>query len=311
MLNRRLSLTIVAVLVLTQCACSRIEFAYNYLDWLVGFYIERYVELTPAQRDLLSNDIDALKNQHCRDTLPGYIKVLDNIQDGFRSGMPPAERIHSYADIIVQAGRDLADQAYPAVARLLISFSDEQVEELLVSFERNNTKFVKKLKKSSIEETAKEYRKARVADLEHWIGELSDEQLTIVTAWSRTFRPLGLEGLAVRRMWQQEFAELLQHRNQSFTQFFPRVRAFFEKRRDDPSGQYRKKLDYNKAETADMVAAVLAKSSREQRSHLDREIDDLRNDLRSLVCQSDGPNISRNARNQKLISSHLFLETAL
>ena len=187
------------------------------------------------------------------------------------------------------AARGLAVQAHLGIARLLASFSNAQIEELLQSFDRKNAKFIKKLKKTSSEEIAWDYRKSMVDDLEHWMGKLSEIQVAIVADWSRSFRPLGLEGLIVRRTWQKELLEVLRYREQPFTQFGARVNAYIEKRRDNPSGKYRQKLEHNKAETAKMLAAVLAKIDEKQRTHLDRKIDNLRNDLSALVCRSDMP----------------------
>ncbi|MEA3412375.1 MAG: DUF6279 family lipoprotein [Pseudomonadota bacterium] len=282
--GRRSLLVIVGIVAVLSTGCSRIEIAYRYLGWLVGHYTERYVDLTGEQRGLITREVDDLKRWHCHDSIPGFIQILGDIQSDVRSALPSAERVRWYAEVFESEVGYLVEQAHPGIARLMASLTDAQVEELLSSLEERNREFVERLEKTSVEELAKEYRVSRINDLERWLGDLSDGQLAIVTNWSLAFQPLGYEGLAVRQAWQEELAELLEDRRQPMEQFIPRVGAFLKKHRDDPSGRYRDRLSSNKVETVVMVTSVLALADSVQRTHMDREIGALRNDLQSLVC---------------------------
>jgi len=284
-MHRRQLLSIVAgIVVALSIGCSRIEIGYRYLDWLVGQYVERYVDLTGEQRRIVSQEIDTLKHRHCREFFPRIVQLLGDIKNDLQSATPSVKRVRWYSDVIEYEIGELVFQASPGIAKLMASLTDAQVRELLSKLEKGNRRFIERFEAATQEELADDYRISSTRNLERWLGKLSGEQLVIVKDWSQVFEPLGYEGLAVRLAWQEELADLLVERRQPIEFFIPKVGVFLERRRDDPSGRYRQRLERNKLESVAMVTSILAHADDVQRKYMRREIGILQDDIRSLVC---------------------------
>lgn len=67
------------VLLALLAGCSN-AFVYDRLDWLAPWYVERYVDLTGAQRDALRDDLDRLLAWHRGTELPRYGALLERVE---------------------------------------------------------------------------------------------------------------------------------------------------------------------------------------------------------------------------------------
>ena len=110
--------------------CSRVQFAYNQLDWLIPYYVDTQIELTDSQEDYLQQRVDALLDWHCSTHLEAYADLLRSANTDFQNGTMSEQKLRHFFSRVELYWKEIKRQANPAIAHLLLTASDSQVEEL-------------------------------------------------------------------------------------------------------------------------------------------------------------------------------------
>ncbi|MEJ2620390.1 MAG: DUF6279 family lipoprotein [Candidatus Thiodiazotropha sp.] len=196
----RTFLTVLLVLLLS--ACSRIQLAYNNLDWLLPHYLGSYMPLTDNQDSLLEAGVDDFLQWHCSTQVTSYAQLLREVDRRFRSNDLKRIELAAFNDRVQQAWATILKQGSPSLGVILLTADEAQIKELFEGFEERNSEWLVEFEATSDEELRDDYRDRMSKELERWFGELDEQQEQILVVWSRQFRPLGLQGLEVRRRWQ-------------------------------------------------------------------------------------------------------------
>lgn len=280
-----------AALVWLVSGCSRIQFVYNQLDWVIPVYLESYMELSDAQSTYLKEHVKNFLSWHCSTQLTAYAGLIRDAAGKIQTGHIERAQIEYYNQRIEQFWISIVKQASPAIAEVLSNSSDTQIEELFKDFDKGNREWLDKFREQTAEELRNDYDERMTTELERWFGPLNRIQQQAVAAWSYNFSPLGMEGLATRVQWQSRLRTLLDQRKDQ-----PYFNAAFDELvvngKMPHSSAYQKKMDNNREVTIDLLYLIMNNTSETQRQHQENTAESIARDIDKLVCSADKPQIT-------------------
>ena len=268
------------IIFLTGCT---VKFYYNQLDWLVPWYVDDYVSLTNQQEELLQEHLDEYLRWHRKEQLPVYADFLEWAASASEDGLDDNEIQHLQERVNFFIA-SMFTRLAPALVDLFQSFSDEQVEELFASFERENLEYVEE----RIDVTERKHREDRAEELtdlvERWTGNLDDPQLQYIENWSTQYRRMSADFLASRKKWQGELRLILQKRDDR-DYLESALLDLFARRYSHRSAQYQEKFQHNEDLLRSLYAKLDDSLSSRQRQSMVTEFSSLANDFRYLASQ--------------------------
>jgi hypothetical protein len=275
-------------LALGLSGCSSVQVAYHQLDWLIPLYVRGYVSLTADQRQQLDQGLAELQHWHCSSALPAYADWLRTANAEIQAGGVTAARVDHYISRFQGFWKELMQRVGQGTAAIAITATDTQVEEFFQRLDRDNAKYRTESVDPPLTELRQEHIRRMETQLERWIGELSPAQQRLVSDWSTDFVPIGAERLGAREHWQGELRRLLQQRADTpgFRQDLSRLLA--QPERYWTVG-YRQKIETNRTRTANLLAAIGATLTPEQRLYLAQRAGSWARDFDRLTCTGERP----------------------
>ncbi|MCG7983205.1 MAG: MICOS complex subunit MIC60 [Candidatus Thiodiazotropha lotti] len=280
----RIFLTLLLALLLS--ACSRIQLAYNNLDWLLPHYLGSYMPLSDNQDSLLEAGVENFLHWHCSTQVASYAQLLRDVDRRFRSANLTRTELATFNDRVEQAWTGILQQGSPALGDILLTADETQTRELFEGFEQRNSEWLEEFQNTSDEELRDDYRERMSKELQRWFGELDERQEQILVVWSRQFQPLGLQGLEVRRRWQLRLREIVNARNdrEAFQHEFAEL---LTNPRTLRTPLYQQRLDHNRDVTIDMLYRIVQQLSDAQKHHLKRQVKAVAGDFDGLACSGE------------------------
>lgn len=202
---------LVALLLLLLAGCGTVKLLYDRMDWLLPWYIGRYVDLTGDQRELLDQRLAGLQDWHRRTQLPQYTDWLRELGDDLADGLTPAELNH-HEHRLIHFWSELMRRLAPDMAAVLATLSMEQRDRLFESLAERNRRYQRRYVDPPPRRVADRRTEQTRERLEYWLGGITAEQIAIIRDWVRRFAPLGERNLAFRRHWQQQLRGLVDGR---------------------------------------------------------------------------------------------------
>lgn len=272
-----------ALLALLLSACSRIQLAYNNLDWLLPHYLGSYMPLSDNQDSLLEARVDHFLQWHCSTQVASYAQLLREVDKRFRSDDLTRAELGTFNDRVQQAWTEILKQGSPSLGDILLTADETQIRELLDGFEQRNSEWLEEFEATSDEELRDNYRERMSKELQRWFGELDERQEQILVVWSRQFQPLGLQGLEVRQRWQSRLREIINTRDdpEAFQREFAELLTNPGTLR---TPGYQQRLDHNRDVTIDMIYRIVHQLSEAQKHHLKRQVEAVAGDFDGLAC---------------------------
>jgi hypothetical protein len=284
--QRALRWICLTALLLALTGCSRVQFVYGQLDWLVPFYLNTYVTLDDEQYAFLETEVARLLEWHCSAHLRDYAQLLREADSDFQQGRVTPERLISYTKRLERYWLEILQQALPSIAELLHRATDEQIDELFEVFEERNEEARERLTESTPDELLEDYQERMTEELERWFGSVTPDQAERVVAWSERFQPLGEEGIAFRKGWQARLRGLLEDRS-DVARLQTRLEALFGQTDDLRPPAYRARLEHNRRVTVELIADVAGTLTPEQLAHMAERIEGLAGDFEELACEAE------------------------
>lgn len=124
-------------------ACSSTTFVYNRLDFLLPWYLERYVDLDRAQAAELDAALEPLLTWHRNEELPRYIELLEAMEAELDRPLS-MQTVALYSDRMELAWYRLRDTMLDELLELATELSDEQIAEFIESLEKKQRKYERK-----------------------------------------------------------------------------------------------------------------------------------------------------------------------
>lgn len=275
-----------AVLALLLAACSRIQLAYNNLDWLLTHHLATYMPLSDDQDSLLEVRVNHFLHWHCSTQISAYAHLLREANSRFQSGDLSRAELENFNQRIEKAWADILQQAGPSIADILVTADESQVQTLFKGFDTRNAKWLKKFEGHSAEDLRRDYQARMGKELRRWFGKLDKQQRQILAAWSEQFQPLGLQGLEIRQRWQSRLQTLMNSRDDhdAFRREFARL---LSNPGELHTPSYLQRTQHNRAVTIDMLYAVIRQLSDKQKQHLQHQVNSITEDFDSLACRGE------------------------
>jgi len=271
------------LLLITACGP---RWYYHQLDWMIPWYVDDYLALDSDQRSVLEIRLARQLNWHCRTQLPEYAAFLKSVRQEFENPDRPVtrEQFAHHLESLEQYWKDLMAQIGPDVADILLTVSDDQIEELYRNIEKDNLERQRTYVDPPAHEIVQNRANRMVDRLEKWIGNLTSAQYAAVEEWSQDMGASTDQWLANRRRTQQAFRNLIATRalDPAFKEKFTALLVSPEGVRTEA---YQAQLDRNIALVLDMLAEIAKTLTDDQRFHLLAYIESLAEDFDVLACQ--------------------------
>jgi hypothetical protein len=235
---------------------------------------------------------------HCRTQLPTYAETLRTIGRDFANSDQAVDfsKIQSYHLKLMQLWKDLMKQIGPDLTDILITASNEQIDELFDNLARQNLEFYKEYVDLPPAKLNASRQKRMHKRLKYWISDLTAEQKAAIFDWSKQLEPLSEDWLQNREMIQSAARRLLAQRGRS-----PEFRATLLELIVNPENgrtpAYQRKIETNIDLTIKLIIQLNRLLTPAQRSYLLKRIDSLATEFVKLSCDpKDVPRVqeSRN-----------------
>lgn len=282
----------IMVLLVILTGCSRVQFAYNQLDWLIPDYLEAYVNFSDQQRVMVDEKVGALLNWHCSTQLGTYAEWVRSANADFQAKSMTKERLREHTAQLEGYWRAITRRASPAIADLLLTVSDEQIEELFVVFMEKNAEWREEFEAETDEERRQRYRERMTEELERWFGPLNRSQQRAVLEWSGRVTPVGLVGLESRRRWQANLRDAIDGRADE-TAFDKGIEVLFVTPRALRASALQNRYDDNRALALELIHQIATHMDDEQRNHLANQAESVARDFDDLVCVPELPGVGK------------------
>ncbi len=257
------------VLVLSGCV---VRLAYNKLDWMMLWKVERLVKLDRTQKEDTRLALQAFHQWHRRTQLPLYIAYLVEFRALLVEGNLDGEAIHQETDKI----QDLLDLSLnhllPDITRMLSTLSDAQVDELMASLAEEQQEYIDE----HVNIAPKQQLEQRAGDMEgylkRWTGSLNREQKQWLDQWADSLLPYEALTAAQQAQWQSQIDQLLRERNDTAALFSGLGELMFF-RTDNWGEDIRAAYAHNQKVTYDMLAHMLNNLTDRQQARFIRKLD--------------------------------------
>lgn len=265
-------------------ACT--NFFYNRLDTLAAWYIQDLVSLDDTQRSDLRSWLESTLQWHRSSELALYAKFLRELA-GTATHPGNASTYKRIEAQVEQFGGRLVEQAAPEAARLLMSLSPDQLTE----FESNLTEKSRERNEKDLKALADgKWHEKRARDIEkqlkRWTGSITKQQHLLIAAESKQFDSTTADWLESQARWRKAMFGALKERftaGQSPTAVEERILALLRTPESQWTRAYQTKAAQNREQSLVVLGAIDASLTPEQRSHLQRELNQLAQQLEAMT----------------------------
>ena len=272
-LIKRLPLIFVLLLV----GCSTTTLIYNRIDFLVPWYLGNYVELTKSQKQYLDELLIPFFSWHRYEELPKYLEIINSTKNILEGQVKP-EGIATISSNVEKSWFRLEREVLVWMTPLVSNLNDEQIQSFLQVMQKKATEYENKnLGRSDNDYRQDIYEKIR-DNLQQFMGELSQQQLTFVKTYSEDMHRDDGMWLQNRKALLVSLSSILE-RDSGWKERLSRINQ-----RDDPvSRSYRETNVHNLDVIYHLLAEVLNTRSEKQDQHLRRQLSKYRTDIETLM----------------------------
>jgi len=275
---------VICLLCIAVISCGP-RLIYPHLEWLIPWYVSDYVSLNSEQKSMLEKRLAMQLDWHCRTQLPMYAQTLRALGRDLADPDQPddLQKIRYHYDQFMKLWKHLMRQISPDVADILMTATDDQIDELFSNLAEQNRDFKEKYV-DPVPYTLNENRRERmIKRLRYWISNLNDAQKQAVSDWSSRLEPIAVDWLRNRQTIQAEAQKLIKGRkgNPEFQAALLKLIVFSERKR---SVDYQNKIDYNTDVTLKFLIQLNRMLTSRQRTFLLDRIESLATDFDKLSC---------------------------
>lgn len=282
-------LLVTAGLVLASCSLtglvfSNVTIAYNNATPVIAWMVDDYVDLSDAQKSWMRERLSRTIAWHRAQELPEYRRFFATVSAQVQDNISVEEARAAHREVRERYHR-LLEHMLPDMAQLLAQLDADQVAQIERKFAASNRRIVKESLEGTPEERQGRRVKRYIAQLQQWTGRLNRAQRELVAARVPTMPEFLEERLGERRFRQGGFVELARARP-------PREEAIAALRRlliDTDSWrrpEYQQKLRERDQQLFEMIAALSATLTPDQREHLQDRLHGFVRDITELIASN-------------------------
>ena len=272
-LIKRLPLIFVLLLV----GCSTTTLIYNRIDFLVPWYLGNYVELTKSQKQYLDELLIPFFSWHRYEELPKYLEIINSTKNILEGEVKP-EGIATISSNVEKSWFRLEREVLVWMTPLVSNLNDEQIQSFLQVMQKKATEYENKnLGRSDNDYRQDIYEKIR-DNLQQFMGELSQHQLTFVKPYSEDMHRDDGMWLQNRKALLVSLSSILE-RDSGWKERLSRI----NQRDDSVSRSYRETNVHNLDVIYHLIAEVLNTRSEKQDKRIRRQLSKYRTDIETLM----------------------------
>lgn len=270
------------VLLMFFAGCSQARLAYRYADWGVVWWVEDYISLTSEQEAQLNQDLEALRQWHCSVELPRYQQWLAALKSDLAEGTPGQATVLFHQEQLMDFIPELLERAAPVAVNLLSSLSVEQVAQLADNMAEKQQELEQEMLEGTPAETARARSERTIERIERWLGDLNQQQWTIVESWSADRGRQTEIWLTGRRNWQLALLDVLEQRGEpGFAEQVKELLVHSERAR---GAEYQAMLAKSRVAMASLMHDLLQAGDTRHQDHLLARASELNGDFAALTC---------------------------
>lgn len=275
---------VICLLCITVISCGP-RLIYPHLEWLIPWYVSDYVSLNSQQKSMLEKRLAMQLDWHCRTQLPMYaqtLRALGRDLNGLENS-GDFQKIRHHYDQFMELWKNLMRQISPDIADILMTATNDQIDELFKNLAGQNQKFKEKYVDPTPEVLNKNRQNRMTKQLRYWISNLNDRQKQAVSDWSSRLEPISEDWLLNRRTIQAEAQRIIKQRNSDpeFQAALLDLLAHPERWRN---ANYQYKIDHNTEVTLKFLIQLNRMLTSQQRTFLNDRIESLATDFDKLSC---------------------------
>ena len=275
----------VLLAVLLLSGCSAVKLAYHNAPELSYWWLDSYLDFTPAQSSRVRSDLTALQSWHRQHELPLYAATLEKLQ-AMAGASVSAGQLCAVAEELRPRLQALLDSAEPMVLAISPTLTMAQMAHLTQQFDKRAEKW----RQDWLAGTALERRERRLKQLleraEPFYGRIDKAQRALLqNAVADSLFDADLNHREALRRQQDTLQTLrrVQGRKPDEPGVRVEMRGLIERAMRSPDTEYRNYASRMQLETCTTLAALHNSSTAEQRRHLMEALKDYESDARALM----------------------------
>lgn len=241
-------------------ACSMADFAYDLVPRIAVRYVDDYLQLSNRQEARALEMFRERHALHARDELPRYHDFLLQTRRALQDGLtrPDVDAIFDGVQALVELG---VRRTIPAAAKILAGLENAQLDALEEKLHDSAAEY-----REELDDDHKGRRLGEtLEDIEEWIGPVTDAQREMLTRELRAMQETGPLWLRWRIQKNEELIALL--RSSPSPEAIETFLAGYWLRQEGLPPELVAGRDANRARYRDMIVALDASLSGEQRAH--------------------------------------------
>lgn len=269
---------------LTRLAFSNVTLAYNNATPVIAWMVDDYVDLTDAQKSWVRERLSRTFAWHRARELPEYRRFFANLSSQVDDNISVEEARSARSDLRAYYHR-LLERMLPDMAELLLQLDAGQIAQVERKFAADNRKIVTESLEGTPEERRARRVKRYVAQLQEWTGRLTEAQRELVAVRVKSIPEHVDERLGERTYRQSAFLELARAKPSREVAVVGLQRLLIDTdswRRPE----YRQKLRERDEQLFELIAALSATLSAEQRANLQERLHGFMRDITELIASN-------------------------
>lgn len=166
---------VLACALLSLISCSTMRVGYDNADTVAVWWLDRYLELTPAQKPLLKQQAGKLLEWHRQTQLPQYAQFFQQVQEQLRGKVTRSD-LEADASRMTHLAQDVVLQALPELTDLALQLNEAQLAHLAKRFNSQNEEYRKEFIIDPPARRERRHIKRMLKRAHEWMGSFSPEQ---------------------------------------------------------------------------------------------------------------------------------------
>jgi hypothetical protein len=263
--------TVIFALALLVASCS-FKTLYNQLDYLIPSYVEGMVSLDGLLEEKVEQRTLVLISWHRTTQLNQYANWLRTLQDDIKQPLSEARMLQHIATL-ESFWQSLSKRINEEMTLLLPQLNAEQRRELFESIADKNEDFYDDYVDVGNDERIERYIGRMFDNYEKWLGDLTDEQETVVKQAATEMITSAELRLERRRHWQRGIQGVLDSGDDEEIKA-RHLREFFAEFDNRDYAEMKAVEDTNRTVLARLTVQIVNTMSEEQKDHFMSETND-------------------------------------
>ena len=268
---------------ITRLAYSNATTAYQNLAPMATWMVDEYVDLHGTQKDWVRERLARVMAWHRANELPQYRRFLEHALAESVEPFTVQEIADAYADLR-EHYHTMVEHLLPDVADFLLQMDLEQQQQMEKKFAEDNKKFVRESTSGSPSERLQKRADRFNQHLEAWFGRLTPEQKTLVLQRLELIPDFVEDRLADRRYRQTETLAMIRAHVPK-EQMVAGLRRLLIDTESWRRPEFQRRMKERDQRAFELLAALSATLTPEQRSHMQGRIRKYMSDIQSLTAR--------------------------